>query len=1068
MKRPEPRDVVNILKDFQRASVDVVFRRMFDDKDPSHRFLLADEVGLGKTLVARGVVAKAVDHLWDKVPRIDIVYICSNADIARQNIRRLNISREDDFVFSTRITQLPLEVSGLKKRKLNFIAFTPGTSFDLKTAAGTAHERALLYWLLRDEWNLRGAGPLNVLQGGSSTDRFRERIAYFDTESIDKDIASAFHLELTRHGETSRAVGGPDLKERFLNLCRRLPRTRKVTKEERREISGVVGELRAVLAATCIRALEPDLVILDEFQRFKHLLSGDQEDSELARELFNYEGLEGRTRVLLLSATPYKMYTGAGDSPDEDHYEDFIQTLSFLQNDPAATERTRASLARYRSALFLASEDVGHVIDARDEIQSELTRVMCRTERLAQSVDRSGMLLEVTSDDCDLTDADVRSYEGIQELCKVLEHIDPTEYWKSAPYVLGLMDDYDLKRRFRDSLESGDCETVLATIRAYPALAVPRSLITGVGDAAHPHSRLRWLLRDTVETGAWRLLWIPPSAPYYSPEGPFSDPRLGTLTKKLVFSAWRIVPKAIALLVSHEAERKLFASDAMGGSVHDVRARTTAPLEFRQDGERFAGMPVFGIVYPSRYLAIHADPLAIRASEGPISAKQMRARIAQIVSAPVDRIVRLFSSESKEVDENWYWAAPLLLDRQHYGEATASFFDVSELSTRWAGVHENDEASTGWLAHLNELQIFLRHPTKLGSPPEDLLDVLVEQALGGAGTVAFRALRRSGTPDAYRSTAIQVAAARIGWAFRTFFNLPESVAAIRHEPSEEVFWRRTLHYAAGGNLQSVMDEYLHVLRESEGLYEGEPEAMASQLADAVTKALSLRTARVVVDDVRSAKPGKPIKQHRMRARFAARFGHQEETESGDLTPADHTRAAFNSPFWPFVLATTSVGQEGLDFHPYCHAVVHWNVPSNPVDMEQREGRVHRYKGHAVRRNVASAHASSLTPDVNDPWMVMFSAAAGQRAEGESEIVPYWVYQTGGGAAIERHVPFLPLSRDLERLSALRRSLAMYRVVFGQPRQDELLEYLHRHLPATVAEKIVRAAAINLAPTSSAL
>ena len=38
----------------------------------------------------------------------------------------------------------------------------------------------------------------------------------------------------------------------------------------------------------------------------------------------------------------------------------------------------------------------------------------------------------------------------------------------------------------------------------------------------------------------------------------------------------------------------------------------------------------------------------------------------------------------------------------------------------------------------------------------------------------------------------------------------------------------------------------------------------------------------------------------------------------------------NSPFWPFVLATTSVGQEGLDFQQYCHAVVHWNLPSNPV------------------------------------------------------------------------------------------------------------------------------------------
>lgn len=30
------------------------------------------------------------------------------------------------------------------------------------------------------------------------------------------------------------------------------------------------------------------------------------------------------------------------------------------------------------------------------------------------------------------------------------------------------------------------------------------------------------------------------------------------------------------------------------------------------------------------------------------------------------------------------------------------------------------------------------------------------------------------------------------------------------------------------------------------------------------------------------------------------------------------RTAFNSPFWPFVLASTDVGQEGLDFHSYTH------------------------------------------------------------------------------------------------------------------------------------------------------
>ena len=63
-----------------------------------------------------------------------------------------------------------------------------------------------------------------------------------------------------------------------------------------------------------------------------------------------------------------------------------------------------------------------------------------------------------------------------------------------------------------------------------------------------------------------------------------------------------------------------------------------------------------------------------------------------------------------------------------------------------------------------------------------------------------------------------------------------------------------------------------------------------------------------------------------------------------------------------MLASTSVGQEGLDFHTYCHAIVHWNLPSNPVDLEQREGRIHRYKGHAVRRNVAERHRDVAMAD----------------------------------------------------------------------------------------------------------
>jgi hypothetical protein len=61
------------LKDFQRRTAEYVFRRFYLDPTTTDRFLVADEVGLGKTLVARGIIALAIEHLRREVDRIDIV-----------------------------------------------------------------------------------------------------------------------------------------------------------------------------------------------------------------------------------------------------------------------------------------------------------------------------------------------------------------------------------------------------------------------------------------------------------------------------------------------------------------------------------------------------------------------------------------------------------------------------------------------------------------------------------------------------------------------------------------------------------------------------------------------------------------------------------------------------------------------------------------------------------------------------------------------------------------------------------------------------------------------------------
>ena len=83
--------VLAALKPFQRAAVDHVTEQFFGPgaDQRSGRFLIADETGLGKSIVARGVVATTIDQLRATTTGpINIIYVCSNQDLAKQNLRR--------------------------------------------------------------------------------------------------------------------------------------------------------------------------------------------------------------------------------------------------------------------------------------------------------------------------------------------------------------------------------------------------------------------------------------------------------------------------------------------------------------------------------------------------------------------------------------------------------------------------------------------------------------------------------------------------------------------------------------------------------------------------------------------------------------------------------------------------------------------------------------------------------------------------------------------------------------------------------------------------------------------
>ena len=1074
--------VLDDLKDFQRRTAVWAFERMFADKDPALRFLVADEVGLGKTHVAKGVIAQVIDHLrLTGDERQDIVYVCSNAAIARQNIRKLAPAGIEPIEDADRFTMLPLtqlnEGDGATTG-VNLLPITPRTSLRFGRDTGTFDERCLAYAFLRAHWGRHIMTPparrvfWEGLRRGDRYDRER-RLGKKEREYrplIGRTLGEFVTL-LEEQDRIRTARREPTLRALFDELIEGLAWKRQIPDQLRELRREFIAEVRRVMARVGIAALQPDLVVLDEFQRFKDLLRPEPGNfaAGIAHRLFDYRDPEtGRpTRTLLLSATPYRMYTTA-DEIESDHYEDFLDTCSFLFRDSGRVERLKDRFRALRAALT-SRDSLDRAEEVCRDIGAQLRGVMARTERLAATPNRDGMLDE-TDAVATVKPDDLRAYVRIGRLAEAVQHYEPTEYWKSAPYLVNFMEAYHLKQAVKRDAEDGLLGEELAP---GPGL-LSWDDVEAYEQVDPQNARLRWLLDDLHDHRAFELLWVPPSLRYYDTASVYESADAAGFTKRLLFSGWTVVPKVVSSLVSFEAERRAFAGRdhgytadyaRRGGRRLALRTSKRAAAEPRP-GEgsgrrRAAAMTAFVLMWPSPSLAELGDPRPM--------AREKRLRVAEvlaIVEARVTDAIQPLVQAAPAVgpiDQRWYWAAPLLLDRQFH-QSTTDLLLALGATEYW----EDDERVRGLRAHLREARLMIRqHRSDLGRPPGDLARVLAELALGGPAQCALRSIGAV----VGLSVSHEVAVVNAAWAaaaFRNFFNAPEVTAVVARGPaedsgddSESSYWRDVLRHCIDGSLQAVLDEHVHVLRDWLGYLNltdaDQRQEAADDIACKLRNALDLRTSSYRVDVPAQGRDGRNMTfdSHRMRTRFAVAFGYQTLDE-GSGNRIKSVLRAFNSPFWPFVLTSTSIGQEGLDFHLWCHAVVHWNLPYNPVDLEQREGRVHRYKGHAVRRNIASTLgpellAGGLAASV-DIWDELFAMAAARRSDEDDEMVPYWVFHEGP-AKIERHVPVMPFSREEAALPRLRKTLAAYRLAFGQPRQEELVEFLGENLSAEELKRL---------------
>ena len=505
---------------------------------------------------------------------------------------------------------------------------------------------------------------------------------------------------------------------------------------------GLIGKLRRLLAEVCVQALEPDLVILDEFQRFKPLIETREEHrsvaAELAQSLFLAKAHDGRpVRTLLLSATPYKLYTADAEIDQEDHYEDFLATTRFLFGaQESRVENLTHQLAQFGTALKRAAADdavsVETVRSAKIEVENTLRAVMARTERVAASEDRDAMVAEHQST-VSLTPDDVHQYLAADALFRAVGARDPMPFWKSAPYLVHFMRGYKVNDRLDDALEQSP-DKVVGVLRHHQRSFLSAEVLQKWSKLDPAHAKLRDMVRDRLDGGLWRLLWIPPTLPYWPLEGPFEG-QARRASKTLLFSAWNVVPDVVSAVLSYEAERRM-----AGGRIKAYQnpAKQQVPLlrlTQSADGIRSRHRLLLLLV-PCLPLADQAHPLD--APAGRDLREWVRDQVEKLLAAP-----GLPDPREGEIDDRWEWAAPLILD-----PALRTFLQAwrdGESHAFSDGVPLPKPNPDLFDKHIDDLLALPLHG--LGRQPPGLSDLLTEVALGSPAILALRCLKAPGGVD---------------------------------------------------------------------------------------------------------------------------------------------------------------------------------------------------------------------------------------------------------------------------------------------------------------------------------
>jgi len=986
------------LKDFQKATVEHIVN-IFKSKK-QRRVLLSDEVGLGKTIVSKGVI-QAVGELSDEYGIWDdntyrVVYICSNANIVKQNTENLGIEdvmNIDESRLSMQHFIVAKKVKELQKSKKSkpriLIPLTPGTSFNLQTSAGNMNERALMFAILShlDDFKDHKTALKNRLNiYGANGDNWTDIIDKYEKD-IKENVCTGYRENICKE------VVNDDCYQEAKDLL-----LKAIALNDYNTTNKAITLFRIIFCKISMKELNPDLVIMDEFQRFSSLLDleGNSEEAMLTRTFF---GKEDGPCILLVSATPYKPFTTLeelNENKIDEQYQDFNKLADFLFDGREDIVFQQVWHDYSKELCHISSDNLDILIAKKNIAEDTMYEAMSRTERYRNS-SQDDTYLKIST-------GDIASYCQMQEVLGECNKMSegrfgvktlPMEYAKSSPYLLSFMDKYKLKEKLAKAYTEHPWK-----IKQKQQYLIKKKNINTYERIPSCNAKLdklsNILFGEKGEKHGEQLFWIPASHPYYKVPASNVFAKNQDFSKVLVFSAWEMVPRMIACMISYAIEQKSISHAFPSATYTNTKENSEKDALDKQEGEK--------------------------AGTG-----RLRRESLELVTCCSDFLKDAYNPKA------------------YLGN------DLKEIK---AGIKEDFKNTSRFtLVEQPTTAKFLLEAIKLLDSnteekiliSEDGLDTLVNMAIGSPGICFYRLL---GNKDLAQEAATKIC--------NNIFNRRYNAAVIDilyNKKSVQTYFKQVIDYCVMGNLQAVLDEFAYMIDErSNG------ERNVEMIQKRMIESFIDRNYQEIDTTESFGKEKK--KKWRIRTHYAMPYGNIRMTDQA-TNRANDVRLAFNSPFRPFVLASTSVGQEGLDFHWYCRKIMHWNISSNPQDMEQREGRIDRYKSLFVRRNVAKFHPETYT------WNEMFDLARTEaKDKGFCELVPYWsipqdmlksIAETDR-EYIESIVPLYPLSMDYDRYRHMKSVLRLYRLTMGQPRQEELLESF-KDMPAEDIDKLL----FNLSP-----